>query len=297
MPRQRDKVLLFGASGQIGTAIRFCASVSGGVEVRAFPWARVEAEKLWSNRGALLVAIESATESWTEFDIAFASGLTDPKMAGADLMRSNVEFPLAVIEATRERSGVRYLTIGTVFEEFGEFAAANLYVGSKRELSERVTAEKDLTNSSRAMHLRLHTVYGGQPKPYMFFGQMIEALRLGSEFRMSAGHQLREYHHAHDVAGAILALLQRDWQAGSEPVNLSSGAPVRLADLATSVFNGCGRLELLKIGAIGGAAGDNRDRVFPRSDASLLPFYRDPMVGVLEYVLTHGTLGASKGVS
>jgi nucleoside-diphosphate-sugar epimerase len=295
MPRQHDKVLLFGGSGQIGTAIRFCASVSPAVEIRTLSWARLATENPHANPTALRSCIESVTQPWTEFDIVFASGLTDPGMPAADLTQSNVGFPLAVIEATRERQGIRYLTIGTVFEEFTEFAAKNLYVGSKRELCERLMAQDALARMGRAMHLRLHTVYGGQPKPYMFFGQMIEALQQGTEFLMSSGQQFREYHHVHDIAGAILAILRRDWQTVSEPVNLSSGAPVRLADLATSVFAGCGRLELLKIGAIVGAAGDNRDRVFPRSDASLLPYYRDPIAGVLEYVLSHCPFGSLKG--
>jgi nucleoside-diphosphate-sugar epimerase len=296
MPRQHDKILVFGGSGQIGTSLRFCASVSPSVEIRTLPWSTVETEKLYSNLVALRACIEGVTKGWPEFDIVFASGLTDPRMPAADLTRSNVTFPLTVIEATRECAGIRYLTIGTVFEEFSAFASANLYAGSKRELCERLLAQEALTGTGRAMHLRLHTVYGGQPKPYMFFGQMIEALRQGTEFRMSSGQQFREYHHAHDIAGAILAILSRDWQGGSEPLNLSSGAPVRLADLARSVFAGCGRSELLKIGAIVSATGDNRDRVFPRSDTSLFPYYRDPIVGVLEYVLSHCAIGSSKGV-
>ena len=54
------------------------------------------------------------------------------------------------------------------------------------------------------MHLHLHTLYGGRPQAHMFLGQMIRALERGAEFAMSSGEQLREYHHVHDIAGAMV---------------------------------------------------------------------------------------------
>jgi nucleoside-diphosphate-sugar epimerase len=296
MARQHVKILLFGGSGQIGGALSLCAAAQrpSRAEIRTFPWAWVTEEKLYANQIALRSRIDAVTQSWTEFDIGFANGVTDPKAPASDLTRSNVTFPLAVINATQEREGIRYLTLGTVFEDFHEFALTNPYIASKRELCEGVLAQKALTNAGRAVHLRLHTVYGGRPKPYMFLGQMIEALEQGREFRMTSGEQLREYHHVHDIAGAMLALLRRNWQFGAKPLDLSSGAPVRLADLATAVFTGSGRLELLKIGSLAPNPADNRDRVFPRSDPSLLPYYRDPILGVLEYVRSHCSLTAAR---
>ena len=121
----------------------------------------------------------------------------------------------------------------------------------------------------RAIHLHLHTLYGGQPHPHMFLGQMIGALERGAEFHMTSGEQLREYHHAHDIAGAMLA--GRDWESAREPVHLSSGAPVRLADLARAVFAGSGH-RVAQVGAPPTAAVISRPRVHTfRRSAAVLP--------------------------
>jgi len=278
-------VLLFGGSGQIGEAVRLCSPTHRSIaKLRTVPWASFMQESIYRNPVELRARLGEATWPWTSFDIIFANGVTDPMASQEQLACSNIQFPLSVIEATRHCSGIRYLTIGTVFEEFPAFASANRYICSKRELSKRLLSQTHLVQERRVLHLRLHTIYGGRPKPYMFLGQMIQALRDGTEFRMSAGDQLREYHHAHDIAGAIEALLGQGWEFGGEPLELNSGAPVRLVDLANIVFEKFGRLELLRIGAIAGAIGENRDRVFRRSDPAVLPYYRDPILGVLEYV-------------
>lgn len=250
-------------------------------------WAKIAEQRLWENQGSLGERLEELTHPWTNFDIVFASGITDPRTAPQELTLSNATFPLAVIEATRHRDGIRYLTVGSVFEEFPEYASANAYIRSKRELRAGVLAQRELFDAGRVMHLHLHTLYGGRPQPHMFLGQMIGALEGGTEFHMSSGEQLREYHHAHDIAGAMLSFLGRDWEPARAPVHLSSGAPVRLADLARAVFGACGCPELLKIGSLAAAAGDNRDRVFTRSTLAVLPYYRDPVVGVSEFVRGH----------
>jgi len=113
---------------------------------------------------------------------------------------------------------------------------------------------------------------------------MIAALCSGTQFRMSTGRQLREYHHVHDITGALLAILDLEWSFGAEPLMLSAGDPVRLVDLARAVFKTCGRPDLLKVGAIAAASSENERVRFPRSGATVLPFYRDPRIGVPEYV-------------
>ena len=258
------------------------------------PW--VSIRDLWRRPSVLRRRIETATESWKAYDIVFANGLTDPRAATTELIDSNVEFPLSVIHATCATPGIRYLTLGTIFENFEEFASVNPYVRSKRLLSERLLAIPDLAESGRALHLQLHTIYGGPPKSHMFLGQMLQALERGAEFCMSSGEQLREYHHVDDIAGAILELLFRTWEDEPNPIELNSGAPIRLADLATAVFSAFDRLHLLKVGALDTTPGDNRVRVFPRSDTSVLPYYRDPIVGVLNYVRRHCATGIAMDV-
>lgn len=284
MHRSND-ILLFGSSGQIGEAFRL--GVQGRTphrEVRTVPWQEVASYADAPSR--LRVALDAITSGWDAYDVVFASGITDPAAPSELLWRSNVAFPIAVIAATASQEGVRYMTLGTTFEQFPAFAAANPYVESKRRLWGCLQEAGNLTRNGRVAHIRLHTVYGGRPKPHMFLGQMIAALSSGTEFRMSSGRQLREYHHAQDITGALLAIIDSDWSFGEEPITLSAGDPVRLVDLARAVFKSCGRPDLLNVGAIEPAPSENEHVRFPRSIADVLPFYRDPRVGVPEYVRT-----------
>jgi nucleoside-diphosphate-sugar epimerase len=284
MHRTND-ILLFGGSGQIGEAFRLCAQVrTPDREVRAVPWQKVASDADAPKR--LRVALDAITHGWEAYDVVFASGITDPAAPPEQLWRSNVAFPIAVIEATASREGVRYMTLGTTFEQFPAFAAANPYVESKRRLWSCLQEAGTLNRNGRVAHVRLHTVYGGRPKLHMFLGQMIAALCSGTQFRMSSGRQLREYHHVQDVTGALLTIIDSEWSFGEEPLTLSAGDPVRLADLARAVFTSLGRPDLLKIGAIEAAPSENEHVRFPRSTATVLPFYRDPRLGVPEYVRT-----------
>ena len=52
--------------------------------------------------------------------------------------------------------------------------------------------------------------------------------------------------------------------------------------LATAVFRSYGRSDLLRIGALSRPEVDNLDRTFPRSPCWLLPYYRNPILGVIE---------------
>src|SRR5262249_52218512 len=134
--------------------------------------------------------------------------------------------------------------------------------------------------SCRFMHVRMHTIYGSAPKAHMFLGQILTSLQNGTPFCMSSGEQLREYHHADDIAVAITGILARQWDFGTI-IELNSGNPVRLIDLARQVFRAFGREELLQVGALAGAEGENKARVFPASPAWLLPATRETGAGVI----------------
>lgn len=286
MSIRHRNLVLFGGSGQIGEALQRCAQVSPAVsfDIRRCSWSTVAG----LNPHGLADHIREISRDFTGaregFDVVFANGLTDPIAGREELVFSNVLFPMAVIDATVNQGTTRYLTLGTVFEEFEQYASANPYIHSKRELCDALLRRTSLVASGRILHLRLHTVYGGAPKPFMFLGQLLNALEQSNEFRMTSGEQLREYHHVNDIAGAIIMLLQREWSFALPIVELNSGLPVQLADLAKALFADRGRLDLLRIGALEGAPGDNRDQVFQRSDPAILPYFRDPIVGVLEYV-------------
>jgi nucleoside-diphosphate-sugar epimerase len=275
-------VVLFGASGQIGQALaRTLALATDCFRVIPVGWAEVL-------RGACVVPktfLRSVIGPGDpgKLDVVFANGVTDPRSSLADLMLSNCEFPKKIIEAAMCISGVRCLTLGTVFERFPEFLQTNSYPRSKAELASwlaEVASQSEFRH--RVLHVRLHTVYGGPPKPFMFLGQMAEALRSGTEFSMSSGEQLREYHHADDIGGCLRNLLHDEWEFGSPILEINSGEPVRLAHLAKAVFSAHGKTHQLKIGAIKTPRGENLELIFPRSAHSVLPYYRNPILGVVE---------------
>jgi nucleoside-diphosphate-sugar epimerase len=249
--------LLFGANGLIGQALARRLPDAKAVHTRDYR------EALQGFSG----------------DIVFANGLTDPKASREKLMEANLEFPERVLEMTNGR-GCRYLTLGTVQEHFPALCEGNAYYESKVKLAELVATQP----AEKFTHLRLHTIYGARFKSSMFLGQMKDALAAGKPFQMSSGDQLREYHHADDVAGSIAALLSRKWEERFR--DLSSGKPVKLAELAKAVFHAFGKDELLEIGALSRAGGENTGKVFARSPDWLLGSSREPVAGVIAELKT-----------
>jgi nucleoside-diphosphate-sugar epimerase len=214
----------------------------------------------------------------------FASGLIDPSASAGDLALANVEWPVGIIEATIERTQWRYMTIGSVLETFSSLTASNRYLASKAALLariERLAADPRL--HGRIAHLRGHTVYGGgAPAPHSFLGQMYESLHTRRPFRMSEGRQLREYAHVDDVARSIAALLARGW-VGPVAIDLSTGEPVRLSELARAVVRAFDSEQLLQVGALATPAGENLSAKFPRSPAWLLGRPRPAIEGIVQW--------------
>lgn len=285
MPRA---VLLFGAGGRLGTALssRFSAL---GRAVTGVPWAEAKSWAAGHHTAPIVERFTAASHGTGRLDIVFANGNTDPAQPSDRLIADNLSFPLGVIAATRHFPDARYVTLGTVLESFDDLAERNPYVASKRMLANRVAELAAADLAGRICHVRLHTLYGGTgPAPHMFLGQMLAALRAGRAFPMSEGKQLREYHHVDDVAGAIARLLDRG-RFAEAVIALSSGQPVRLADLARAVFTALGRLPNLQIGALPTQPSENFGRIFAASPPWLIGPSRDPCQGVSTWL--QGLLG------
>ncbi len=257
-------VILFGASGQLGRALASALSA----ENRPFtPVARAPG---WEDR------IVSVVAAGKPVDVVFAGGLTDPRLPYEELRGANVLLPRAV--AGLVGPVARYLTFGTVLELLEGADRVNPYVRSKAELAALIARFPP----GSALHLRLHTLYGAKASPHMFLGQMVAALSREREFKMSEGSQLREYHHVDDVAQSILRLLAHEWTGLGASLELSTGRPVRLADLARGVFEMLGSENQLQIGALPRAEVENLERVFPASPEWLLGNPRESVSGVIE---------------
>jgi len=249
-------ILLLGAGGQLGSALRKRLPAA-----RLVSWRRPELPD-----GA--------------FDLVLASGLTDPRADPAALNEANLEQPRRLIESALRREA-RVMTFGSVMELFPAACQSNPYLAGKLALGQWI---ESLGATGQVCHVRLHTLYGGPPQPHMFLGQIVAALATNRLFAMSSGEQLREYHHSDDIAASVAALLARRWEASV--LDVSHADPVRLVDLARAVFAALERADLLQVGALPAAPGENRDRVFPRSPDWLIGTPRDTLPGVIAWVRT-----------
>jgi nucleoside-diphosphate-sugar epimerase len=269
---------MFGANGRLGRAV-VATLAEIGYRVQPVSWLDFKTRAARDQRE--IVAELSAMTG--QVDIVFASGLIDPGAPSADLTLANVERPAGVIEATIDCKQFRYLTIGSVLEVFPKLAANNPYLASKMALWTRIQSlSTDTRLHGRMMHLRAHTLYGGAPAPHSFLGEMYESLRAGQPFRMSEGQQLREYAHVEDVAFSIVALLTRS-VTYCVALDLSTGQPVRLGQLARSVFRAFDCEQLLQVNALPTPIGENLNIKFPRSPAWLLGRPRPPIEGIIEW--------------
>lgn len=273
----QKSVLLLGATGQLGSAL--VRAIGDSRPVRILGWRQVASD---------LPQFARLIERHPGADVVFATGQTNPQLGIDALRQANVVFPQSVIEAGLSAGAGRFMTLGTVMENFPRSCEVNPYLGSKLELGqwmESMARRPGLEH--RFCHVRLHTIYGGGAehiKPHMFLGQMSAALRSRTEFKMSSGDQLREYHHVDDVGAALAMSLSSRWSTGILEIN--HGSPVRLGDLARAIFREFGREDLLKIASIPRAEVENLDRVFPRSPRELLPNSRDAVSGVSQWIRT-----------
>lgn len=282
--KKQRQIILFGSSGQIGRAFKRLALSDHRIKVKIVPifWSELVDNNILNSQKSLLDFILKKSSSRNSIDFIFANGIINPQEDPKRIMFSNFEFPKKVIQATQHLLGTRYLTIGSIFENFEHTSTNNIYIRSKLELSRwMMNISKKPGNDKRFLHVRLHTLYGDKPKPFMFLGQIAHSLKMQSDFCMTSGDQLREYHHVDDISGSFLNILCKDWNF-SPIVQVNSGEPVRLADLANAIFEFYGKTNLLKIGTLPSPKGENINNIFPRSESWLLPYFRNPITGATE---------------
>ncbi len=276
---------IFGASGVLGTAL-VTHLKKHGVEskrIHSLSWEHIGKPEICTSQAELKAVISEKLDPHLSTDFIFAGGVTDPHQNFKDIYYSNIDFPQRVIAAFQNTEN-RFMTFGTVMEHFIKLCAQNSYLNSKLKLSQwMVKHSKTSETSGLFLHIRLHTLYGGIPKPYMFLGQIIHSIRTGTVFEMSSGEQLREYHHVDDIAASIVHLLEQSW-VWAPVLEINSGEPLKLVDLAKTVFKTFGKEDLLKVGSIIRSKYENLDFKFERSPQTLLRANREPILGIVEWI-------------
>lgn len=214
--------------------------------------------------------------------IFVAAGVTDPKRSPGDHRQVNLILPQNIIEGA-SRSGIRVITFGTIMEEIVGRDPTNPYFDSKLRLSDYI--QEASSRSADVLHIRLHTLYGGGPPDrFMFLGQLLEAIQRQETFKMSAGTQLREYHHIDDEVRAVSVLANSEITGA---IDLSHGAPVRLRELASYICDRFGCLDRLQIGAIPSSGADNYDRLFEPTPLLGNIRFRETLSSVFDYMKSH----------
>jgi nucleoside-diphosphate-sugar epimerase len=267
--------VLIGHSGFLGTALRTAITTQSKSNVALVGGEFVRKVLEGNGREAVLPLLApDVMQSWI-----CAVGVVNPQKDPGLIESINVEFPRrlhSLLGSLAPADAVRLITFGSVLEHYGELAWSNPYLASKSRMFE---ALQGAGGKLRWHHIRMHTLYGGSKKPhaFLFAGQMFNALVRMERFRMSGGMQLREYHHAQDIAESILSFLGDLHQ---DPViDLSSGEPIRLRDLASAVFKYFDGSNLLEIGARIDPKGEVFESMYQRSPYLIAS--RDPVDGMI----------------
>jgi len=270
---------ILGARGRLGTALAASAEIGRTVAVdRSIysSWAREGSADEVANYFAKLAGQAAGAR------VLVASGITDPMRPREEHHSVNYVLPRNVIEGAH-RCGMKVVTFGSIMELTARDQSENAYLSSKVELGDFVSAFS--AGNEGVVHIRIHTLYGGgPPSSFMFLGQILGAIARNARFDMSAGSQLREYHHVADETRAIARLLQSDIEG---VIDLNHGEPFRLRDLATYIFTAFGCLDKLNVGTRPMSDRENLDLVFPKSQFLDGIEFRNTFTAVVEYLRAH----------
>jgi nucleoside-diphosphate-sugar epimerase len=249
-----SRVLLTGASGFVGRQA-LAALLAAGHEVHALARTPTEAEP----RGAI----------WHEADLLAGASVVErvePELLvhlawyaeHGRFWRSeeNLRWVSATLELLRRfahAGGRRAVLAGSCAEyewsreryrESDALAPATLYGAAKHGTHAIATALAEQLGCELAWG-RLFFLYGPYEAPARFVPSLIVALLRGEPAPMTAGAQVRDFLHATDAGAAFAALAD---SAFTGPVNVASGEPVALRELAERIAAQIGRPELLRVG-------------------------------------------------
>lgn len=261
-------VVVTGASGFIGKHL--CRSLRTlGADVIAFGHGATPADALGTRMLDLTdrEAVRAAFGNIRGCRVVHLAAVRPTAATPADFQRAfatNVHGLLNLVEALDDRCP-RFVALGTT-EEFG--AAPAPFNASQREAPvtpygvSKLAATQLLQGLARtgtlsAVVLRPTVVYGPGQGADMFLPALTTALLQGHVFPMSAGEQTRDYVYVDDVVSAITRALIAP-TVPTEALPVSSGTPVRIADLARFVATliGDGAIGRLSFGARAYRAGE-----------------------------------------
>jgi nucleoside-diphosphate-sugar epimerase len=156
----------------------------------------------------------------------------------------------------------RFVGVGTCFEydtsgdaplsENSPLEPGRLYSACKVGAWHAVRQIGRLTRMATAW-ARLFYLYGPREDSRRFVPSVVRALLEGREAAVSPGGQVRDFLHVDDVASALWAVAA---STADGAVNVGSGEPVTVADMARALGSITGQRDLVKLGGLPYRPGD-----------------------------------------
>lgn len=167
-----------------------------------------------------------------------------------------VQTSLELVQAFVEAGGSRMVTAGSCIEYDWRYGwcverltpleSPTLYGTSKHALNIALSAYAAQTGLSAAWG-RVFFLYGPHEVPTRLVASIVRALLLQQPAPMSHGDQRRDFLYVVDVGDAFAALLD---SAVTGPVNIASGVPVALREVAYTIADMLDARNLIQLGAL-----------------------------------------------
>ncbi len=251
------KVLLTGATGFIGSHVAR-ALVREGHEVHALVreqsnLGRIEdlTSSLGLIKGDLLDSAFVLRPSAFNLGLHLAWHVEPGNYLHQPQKKDWVAASLRLASALRDGGCRRFVATGTSFEyapsdlpqrESSPTKPSTAYGQAKLELFEALQSI-----DIELAWLRPFYLYGPDEDRRRLVPVVINSLLRGQETKLVPGERVRDYLHIEDVASAICTV------AGSRitgPVNIASGIPVTVREIAVKIGEALNRIDLLKFGAL-----------------------------------------------
>jgi nucleoside-diphosphate-sugar epimerase len=168
-----------------------------------------------------------------------------------------VEASVALMRAFIEAGGQRAVGAGScaeyqwgghgpLSEDGSPVGPATLYGVCKNEVRELSSGLAEEAGVSFGWG-RIFFLYAADEDPRRLVASVARAVVAGEPAETSSGEQLRDFMHADDVAAGLVALLESNVEG---PVNVASGEPIAVRDLALEIGRAAGREDLVRVGAL-----------------------------------------------
>jgi hypothetical protein len=203
--------------------------------------------------------------------------ITDSSINFSEAYSWNFRFALDLFAFTRQFH-LKYLTFGTMSEDFLDNSHPSNYLRTKLALTKHISAQ----GNEDWLHFRLHTLYGfGVPAAHSFLGQLLAALNSRKDFEISNGNQIREYHHYSDDVNAVMSGIN----AGvSGILDINSGNPIRLKSIAETVFSHFSPSLKVQVVHRNEERFENYFKYYGKNYLTHKLTFRDPFDGIIEYL-------------